>query len=122
MHRESQHGQARMGTCLPNTAGISRDGDNGRARVPQRGSPNTVRNKKRRPRTTEEVRGRREAEINCAVADAACRRVVHHRSLVRGKEDEPRVWCAKSGASALLSHHARREDAHIFEPGGRWRR
>ena len=89
MHRESQHGQARKGACLPNTAGISRDGDNDRATVPLRGSPNAVRNKKRRPRTTEEVRGRREVERNRAVADAAYRRVVHHRSLVRGKEDEP---------------------------------
>ena len=89
MHRESQHGQARMSTCLPNTAGISWDRDNDRVTVPLRGSPNTVRNKKRRPRTTEEVRWRREAERNCAVADAAYRRVVHHRSLVRGKEDEP---------------------------------
>ena len=107
MHRESQHGQARKGACLPNTVGISRDRDNDRATVPQRGSPNAVRNKKRRPRTTEEVRGRREVERNRAVADAVCRRVVRHGSLVRGKEDEPRVWCAKSGASALLSHHAR---------------
>jgi len=89
MHRESQHGQARKGACLPNTAGISRDRDNDRATVPQRGSPSAVRNKKRRPRTTEEVRGRREVERNRAVADAAYRRVVHHRSLVRGKEDEP---------------------------------
>lgn len=89
MYRESQHGQARMGTCLPNTAGISRDRDNDRVTAPLRGSPSAVRNKKRRPRTTEEVRGRREVERNRAVADAACRRVVHHRSLVRGKEDEP---------------------------------
>lgn len=115
MHREPQHGQTRKGACLPNTAGISRDGDNDRTTVLLRGSPNAVRNKKRRPRTTEEVRGRRDVERNRAVADAACRRVVRHGSPVRGKEDEPRVWCAKSGASALLSHHARRDDAYIFE-------
>ncbi len=85
MHREPQQGQARKGACRPKMVGISRDGGNDRVTEPQRDSPNAVRNKKHRPRTTEEVRGRREGERNRAVADAACRRVVRREGMERGQ-------------------------------------
>ena len=88
----------------------------------ERQCPTAVRNKKRRPRTTEEVRGRREAKRNCAVADAACRRVVRHGSLGAGQRGRASgVVREERRLSAAFPPRALRECAHL-RAGGRWRR